>query len=149
MSMIDIVEREMTQAEFDRMNAGFDEHGTEFGNPPVPQLRYGFVATDAGTFVGCATGITDGNGTWFYLTDLFVEKPFRGRGLGSALLRALECRVAALGVRRIWTWTAGYGAPGFYAKQGYQILCQMDNWYASGHARVGLWKSLPPPARAP
>jgi len=38
MTSIGIVEREMTEAEFARMNAGFDEHAIENGNHPLASL---------------------------------------------------------------------------------------------------------------
>ena len=146
MTSIGITEREMTEAEFARMNAGFDEHGAEHGNPKETSERHGFVATDGDTFVGCSSGLAYrkavGFGNWLYITDLFVEKDFRGRGIGAKLLRALEERVACLGIGNIWTWTAGYEAPGFYRKQGYETFCEMPDWYTSGHSRIGLRKAL-------
>ena len=132
----------MTPAELAQMNAGFDQHAAEFGNPVIPTLRLGFVALDGEAFIGCASGLANDSYRWFYLTDLFVEKAYRGQGLGAALLRKLEQKAAANGAEHIWTWTAAYEAPNFYKKQGYTIFCEMPGWYASGHSRVGLWKSL-------
>ncbi len=146
MNTISLVEREMTDAEFARMNAGFDEHTREHDNPVQTSDRFGFVALDGDAFIGCASGLTYKNGDtyngWFYLTDLFVEKAHRGQGLGAELLRRLEDRVAALGVTNFWTITAGYEAPGFYQKQDYQIVFEQENWYATGHSRVALQKTL-------
>jgi GNAT superfamily N-acetyltransferase len=146
MSTIRFLEREMTEAEFARMNAGFDEHTLEHGNPIQTSERYGFVVMDGERFIGCASGIAYKDGPvyngWFYLTDLFIEKEYRGQGLGAAVLRKLEERAAALGIRNIWTFTAGYEAPGFYKKQGYEVFCEHENWYTSGHSRIGLRKNL-------
>ncbi len=146
MNSIHFCEREMTDVEFARMNAGFDEHTLEHGNPVETAERYGFVVMDGETFIGCASGLAyKGDGVynnWFYLTDLFIEKPYRGQGFGAAILRKLEDRVAALGIRNIWTWTAGYEAPEFYKKQGYKVFCELESWYFSGHSRVGLRKAL-------
>jgi GNAT superfamily N-acetyltransferase len=143
---IDIVEREMTDDELARMKAGFDEHAIESGNPPDSSERYGFVALGDNTFVGCVSGLAYRNETgyanWFYITDLFVEKAHRNRGIGAALLQELEKKVSLLGIGNIWTWTAGYEAPGFHAKQGYEVFCEMDNWYSSGHSRFGFRKAL-------
>ena len=144
--MIELVEREMTDAELTRENAGFDEHTLEHGNPVQTSDRYTFVAMEGMTFIGCASGLAYKNGDdyngWFYLTDLFVERAYRRRGLGAALLSRLEGRIAALGVRNVWTMTAGYEAPGFYRKQGYAVIFEHENWYATGHSQVGLRKRL-------
>lgn len=79
---------------------------------------------------------------WFYLTDLFVEKAYRGRGVGAELLCSLEEVIAKSGVTNIWVWTAGYEAPGFYQKMGYEIFAEMEDWYSDGSPRVGLRKKI-------
>jgi len=139
---IDYIERDLTDAELALVNAGFAAHANELANPATPSIRYGLVALDAGQFVGCATGLAHDSRRWFYVTDLYVEKPYRGRGIGSALLAALERGVVALGGERIWAWTAAFEAPAFYQKHGYVIFCEMAGWYVSGHSRVGVWKTL-------
>lgn len=142
MSSILFLEREMTEAEYAREQVGFDEHAAEFGNPPYSAERVTIVAMDGERFIGCASGLSNDNKTWFYLTDLYLEKPYRGRGLGAEILAMIERKMASLGYKHIWTWTAGYEAPGFYKKQGYVIFSEFENWYPSGHSRVGLWKDL-------
>lgn len=146
MSEIQILNREMTPAEFDRMKTGFDEHTIDNGVLVQEADRYTYVAATDNQFVGCASGLAYKNGEaysgWFYLTDLFVEAPFRGTGLGARLLAALEQRVTAVGVTQIWTWTAGYEAPGFYKKQGYTLFTEMEHWYSDGSSRVGFKKRL-------
>jgi GNAT superfamily N-acetyltransferase len=146
MSTIRFFERDVTDAEYAQITAGFDQHTIENGNPVEIQERYSVVVMDGETFVGSASGLAyKGNGeynNWFYLSDLFLQKPYRGRGLGAAVLAKLEARVTALGIRNMWTWTAGYEAPGFYKKQGYVVFCELENWYLSGHGRIGLRKTL-------
>jgi GNAT superfamily N-acetyltransferase len=142
MDAITFFEREMTNAELEQMKAGFIENAAEFGNPAEASERYGFVVMAGENFIGCASGLTDKNKKWFFLSDLFIEKEYRGQGLGAAILAKLEQRVTALGIRNIWTWTAGYEAPGFYQKQGYEIFTELEDWYLSGHSRVGLRKRL-------
>lgn len=140
MAAIHYIERDMTDEEFAQINTGFDQHGLEFGNPPTITKRYGFVVMDGEKFIGCVSGLVNDSYHWFYLTDLFIEKENRGKGLGAKALQIMEARAQEIGAKAIWTWTAGYEAPGFYKKQGYTVFTEMENWYVSGHARVGLWK---------
>jgi len=137
MPNIQLIERDMTPAELAQMNAGFDLHASQHGNPPVPSKRYGYVLMDGESFIGCASGLTNDNYEWFYLTDLFIEETYRGQGLGAKILNKLEERLIEIGVKHIWTWTAGYEAPGFYKKQGYSAFVEMPNWYVCQWPRPG------------
>ena len=138
--------RDMTDIEFKREQTAFDEHGQEFGNPPDKQKRFGFVATENGVFIGCSSGLAQKNGDrydrYFYLSDLLVEKEYRKHGYGKQLLELLETKIRSLGIEYIWTWTADFEAPAFYHKQGYTTFTSFDNYYQSGHARIGLIKKL-------
>ena len=146
MNEISIINREMTATEFARMKSGFDEHTLDNGVEIQTADRFGFVAVAGNTFIGCSSGLAYKNGEnysgWFYLTDLFVEKAYRSQGLGASLLKALEESIIAIGVNHIWTWTAGYEAPKFYQKQGYEAFAVMENWYSDGSSRVGFRKNL-------
>lgn len=146
MSNLFFFERDMTDSEFALLNAGFDEHTIEHNNPVETAERISFVVMDGDIFVGSATGLaykgSRGYNKWFFLSDLFIQKPYRGKGIGAKILAKLEHRIAALGIKNMWTWTAGYEAPGFYKKQGYQVFSEMEDWYFSGHSRVGLRKTL-------
>jgi GNAT superfamily N-acetyltransferase len=71
-----------------------------------------------------------------------VEKEYRKQGYGKKLLQLLEDKIKTLGVKYIWTWTAEYEAEQFYLKQGYKIFTRFENYYQSGHSRVGLIKTL-------
>ncbi|MFH1971448.1 MAG: GNAT family N-acetyltransferase [Patescibacteria group bacterium] len=138
--------RDMTDVEFKREKVTFNEHGLEFGNAPETEERHGFVATDNGKFVGCSSGLAqktdNGYNKYFFLTDLLVEKKYRKKGYGKRLLSLLEEKIKKLGITYIWTWTADYEASGFYLKQGYKVFTSFEDWYSSGHARVGLKKRL-------
>jgi GNAT superfamily N-acetyltransferase len=146
MDEIDIVEREITPVELARMNAGFDENSLDNGVVLQSSERMGFVALDGDEFIGCVSGLAYKNGDaysgWFFLTDLFIEKAYRKRGIGSQLLKALEDKILACGIDKVWTWTAGYEGPGFYKKQGYTVFAEMENWYSTGHSRVAVRKRL-------
>ena len=146
MASVAIVERSITEAELQWVQEGFRQHARDLGVAVQDAERFGFVAEVDGRIIGRASGLAyrdDGVFTgWFYLTDLFVEKRWRGQGLGAALLNQLEQRVQAEGVDRFWVWTAGYEAPGFYQKQGYEIFAELENWYSNGANRVALRKQI-------
>ena len=146
MHLIEILNREMTPSELQRMRDGFDKHTIDNGVEVQSADRYSFTAVLGNQFIGCSSGLAYKNDQqysgWFYLTDLFVEKPYRHQALGSKLLLNLEAQVKTIGVSNIWVWTAGYEAPPFYQKLGYEIFAEMENWYSDGSSRVGLKKRL-------
>lgn len=146
MNKISIVNRGMTSEEIKRMNLGFDELSLEEGLEIESSDRFSFVALKGNTFIGCSSGLAFKNGEyysgWFFLTDLFVEKEYRSKGLGSRLLKSIEEKVVTLGVKHIWLWTSGYEALKFYQKQDYKKFTEMENWYSDGSSRVGLRKNL-------
>ncbi len=138
--------RDMTETEFKREQEAFNEYGVETGNPTGTSERHGFVASDEDKFVGCSSGLAqktkNGYENYFFLTDLLVEKDYRKKGYGKKLLHLLEAEIKKLGIKYIWTWTAGFEAVEFYKKQGYEIFTAFENWYPSGQDRVGLKKNL-------
>lgn len=146
MNKIKIIDRDMTSEELEQMRDGFDQNSLKHGVEIQTSDRYGFVALKGGAFIGCSSGLAYKNGNqysgWFYLTDLFVEKEYRLLGVGTRLLSVLEQKIFSMGVKHIWTWSAGYEAPDFYKKQGYLIFAEMENWYADGISRFGLRKKL-------
>ena len=143
---IDYQFRSLKDHEFRRMKRGFDEHTTDNGVKVQSADRFTIVATENDDFIGCASGLAyknmDEYSGWFYLTDLFVEKFTRLKGIGAVLLSRLEEIIRHKGVKNIWTWTAGYEAPGFYKKQGYKVFADLENWYSDGSSRIALRKNL-------
>ena len=146
MKTIKIFERDMTDTEFSQMNEGFKEYELLYTEVNQTSDRLGFVILDGNKFVGCSSGLAYKNGekynNWCQLTDLFVEKEYRGQGLGSKVLKKLEEKLISLGIHKIWTWTAGYEAPEFYKKQCYEEFCELEKYYLTGHSRIGLRKNL-------
>ena len=140
------IDRDMTAAELEQMRAGFNQNSLDHGVAAQKSDRYGFIVLKGDVFIGCSSSLAYKNGIqysgWSYLTDLFVEKEYRLQGIGSRLLRMLEDNLISIGIKHIWTWTAGYEAPEFYIKYGYQIFTEMENWYSDGSSRIGLRKKL-------
>ncbi len=146
MNTISVVNRAMTAEELARMNTGFDEHSLENKVAIQDSERFSFVGLEGDKFIGCSSGLAYKNGEhysgWFFLTDLFVEKEYRSKGLGAKLLRAIEEQVAAVGVKHIWLWTSGSEALRFYRRYQYTSFAEMEHWYSDGSSRVGLRKNL-------
>jgi len=146
MNKISIVNREMTPAEIKRVDLAFDELTLEEGVEIESSERFSFVALKENIFIGCVSGLAYKNGEnysgWFFISDLFVEKDYRSRGLGTKLLKALEEKLVTLGVNHFWLWTSGDGALRFYHRQDYEKFTEMENWYSDGSSRVGLRKNL-------
>jgi len=146
MNQISIVNREMTSEEIKQMNVGFDELSIEEGVELESSDKYSFVALKGNIFIGCSSGLAYKNGEnysgWFFLTDLFVEKEYRSKGLGTKLLKSIEEAIASIGVKHVWLWTSGDKALRFYRRQEYIKFTEMENWYSDGSSRVGLRKSL-------
>jgi len=146
MTKINIVNRAMTSEEIELMNAGFDKLSLEEGVASESSDRFSFVALEGDTFIGCSSGLAYKNGEqysgWFYLSDLFVEKVYRSKGLGAKLLKAIEEQAASVGVKYIYLWTSGDKALKFYRRQGYKKFTELEHWYSDGSSRIGLRKNL-------
>ncbi len=143
---IEIVRRDLTVEETAQMNSGFDQLSLEEGVELESSERSSFVASSAGDFVGCASGLAFKNGTtysgWFLITYLYVVKESRSRGFGAELLHNLEARMRHLKIEHIFLWTSGDKALRFYRREGYRKFTEMENWYSDGSSRVGLRKDL-------
>ena len=146
MNEISIINREMTAEEMEQMNVAFDELSVEEGVAIESSDRFSFVALKGNTFIGCSSGLAYKNGGnysgWFFLTDLFVRKEYRSKGLGTQLLKSLEEQVVSVGVKHIWLWTSGDKALRFYRRQAYTKFTELENWYSDGSSRVGLRKNF-------
>ena len=57
-------------------------------------------------------------------------------------MKFVEEKIKEQGIEFIWTWTAEYEGETFYQKQGYEEFVRFEDFYVSGHARVGLIKEL-------
>ncbi|WP_171108258.1 MULTISPECIES: N-acetyltransferase [Streptomyces] len=80
--------------------------------------------------------------TWLHVTYLWVGERHRGTGLGSHLLAEAE-RIAraerGCTAARLETWD--FQAPGFYRRQGYEVVCAIPD-YPPGLTEFTLTKRL-------
>ena len=76
-----------------------------------------------------------------FISVLFVEEQYRGKGLGTLLLQHAEQKAKAMGIRIIHLDTFDFQAKDFYVRQGYEIFGVLDDC-PKGHKRYYLKKNL-------
>ena len=98
-----------------------------------------FLRDEDGRLVGGLKGYTQWG--WLFMSHLWVSEALRGRGWGTALIRAAEREAVRRGCRAAHLDTFGFQAPGFYAKLGYLTFGTLDD-FPPGYKRFFLWKRL-------
>jgi ribosomal protein S18 acetylase RimI-like enzyme len=85
-----------------------------------------------------------------YIVTIDVLEKYRKLGVGSALLREMERRLAANGVREVSLETAtdNESAIAFWNKHGYRTLGVEKGYYPGGRDAFAMTKILVPLARA-
>lgn len=110
------------------------------GTPHENEVPLEVWALDrAGALAGGLIGYTWGG--WLHVTHLWVDERVRGGGVGGALLAEAERVAGVRGCRaaRLETWD--FQAPGFYRKQGYDVVCVIPD-YPAGITEYTLTKRL-------
>lgn len=102
--------------------------------------RY-LVALEGDRIVGCG-GLQPPEAGGCELVNVFVHPAFQGRGVGRRLVRALEERARALGVRRA-TLHASITALDFYRRLGYEPC---GDGRLDAHGLYAMEKALDAPA---
>jgi len=138
---MNITDRDITKKELQDIYDDFKKIEIQDGVPDVPQIRYQFIAEDNEIIVGFASGLT--NHKWFFLSDMWVHENFRRQGLGTKLLKKLEDKVKAIGIKHIYTWTSGLINPKFYEKQGYKVFTVFEDFFeVEGYHHIGYRKDF-------
>lgn len=88
-------------------------------------LNFGAYVTFTGEMAGYARVVTD-HAVFAYLCDVYVDRPARGNGLGTALVTAVRDHLVPLGVRRILLTTDD--AHGVYEKAGFRAVENPGDW---------------------
>jgi len=76
-----------------------------------------------------------------YVEVLFIDEKHRLKGLGSKLLRHVECEAAKLGGRLVHLDTFSFQAMDFYLKHGYEVFGILDDC-PEAHKRYYMKKIL-------
>ena len=112
----------------------------------------GFV-TDKHEYIELSRKLTDGDGALIAgvvagvdgcdsvgLDGVWVEEPYRGRGLGSYLLREIEREAKEIGGAVVLTNACDWNV-GFFLKNGYTVRGELED-YPRGHRAYELEKRL-------
>ncbi len=76
-----------------------------------------------------------------FIDRFFLPDGLRKRGLGSRLIKMAEKEGARRGCARAVLFTVHFQAPGFYLRQGYEVLGRLD-LDPPGHTRFIMTKKL-------
>ncbi|MFD9035618.1 GNAT family N-acetyltransferase [Streptomyces sp. NPDC059567] len=92
-------------------------------------LNFAAYHRETGEIAAYARVVTD-HATFAWLCDVYVDRPARGTGLGTALVTAVRDHMEPYGLRRILLATDD--AHGVYEKVGFESLRNPDKWMALG-----------------
>ncbi|MFE5734615.1 GNAT family N-acetyltransferase [Streptomyces sp. NPDC056528] len=92
-------------------------------------LNVGAYHRETGEMSAYARVVTD-YATFAWLCDVYVDRPARGAGLGTALVTAVRDLLEPYGLRRVMLATID--AHGVYEKVGFAPLRNPDKWMALG-----------------
>ena len=137
-----ITKREITAQEHKDIYDDFRVIEIEHGVPEANTRRLNVTVDDGGSVIGFVSGLT--NRKWFNLTDLWIHKDHRNKGLGAKILKMLEDDARAIGMEHIYTWTTGYDSNDiFYKKQGYKQFTVFEDFFGiKGGHHFGFRKDL-------
>lgn len=99
-----------------------------------------FVRDDQGHLVAGVFGYTWG--ACCQIQDLWVHTDLRRQGYGTRLLRAAEQEAVRRGCTQVVLDTHSFQAPGFYQKEGYEIVGVVDGYPRPPHQKIYLVKRL-------
>ncbi len=94
---------------------------------------------DSGEVVGGLLGRTSFG--LLYIDRFFLPEKLRRQGLGSIIIKAAEAEGIRRGCSRAILTTLSFQAPGFYQRQGWQVLGRID-CDPPGHTRFLMTKTL-------
>jgi ribosomal protein S18 acetylase RimI-like enzyme len=100
----------------------------------------GFVIRDEdGKAIAVANGYT-----WAGVSEIrqmWVDKAYRGRGYGRALVDAMVAEARRRGALRVWVASYDFQAPGLYERCGFKRMAEFEGW-PEGHVNVILCRDL-------
>ncbi len=101
--------------------------------------KLAFLCRDDGRLIGGATVLRFAS--CLYLDVLHIDEAYRKSGLGGRLVAMVEDYARENGIPRIFLFTYGFQAPGFYKKLGYECIAHIPD-YIEGHELFYFRKEL-------
>jgi len=83
-----------------------------------------------------------------FIDLFFLPESLRQQGIGSRVIRTAEQEAIRRGCSRAILFTVTFQAPGFYERQGYQVLGRIE-CDPPGHTRICMTKKLEPTPSPP
>lgn len=117
-----------------------DYNANRAGTHPRRQLAV-FARNAAQQLVGGVSGEVQWG--WLYVDLLWVHERWRGRGVGSRLLRQIEHGADDLDVVGYHLGTTSFQALGFYQRHGYRVWGELQD-FPPGHTNYSLSKRRGP-----
>jgi len=90
------------------------------------QLLGGCVRADSGELIAGFSGHTWGGVC--VITHLWVDRQYRGRGMGQTVLQSAEAEARRRNCAHLILASHSFQAPRFYERLGYQRICTVEDW---------------------
>lgn len=90
------------------------------------KLLGGCVRADSGELIAGFSGHTWGGVC--VVTHLWVDRQYRGRGMGQTVLQSAEAEARRRNCAHLILATHSFQAPRFYERLGYQRICTVEDW---------------------
>ena len=102
----------------------------------------GFLVAEMRDVVGFISGSRHGDNARILM--LAVDRPYRGQGIGTALLNRFlfVCKREGLRSVSLEVRTSNYNAIHFYQNRGFQIVSKLERYYTNGDSGYVMWKML-------
>jgi N-acetylglutamate synthase-like GNAT family acetyltransferase len=115
---------DLTAREVDGLEDLIDEFNiSRTGHNDARQLA--FLAHIDGELVGAVAGFTWGG--FGELRQVWIREEQRGRGLGREIMSRAIDEARSRGCAALYLATYDFQAPGFYAKLGFRLVCQIQD----------------------
>ena len=99
-----------------------------------------FARNPSSQIIGGVIAVTQFS--WLKIDILAVHSDYRGRGIGTKLIRSAEEEALRRGCKYAFLDTADYQAPKFYEKIGYEMAGQLPDWDSHGHTKYFFIRRL-------